>query len=85
MTTTTIRDLRARMKSIFDNLDDTQDVLLVPRTGDKDPIVIMTLTEYNSIMETEYLLSTEANRKVIGKAIKELDAGEVRELGLGDQ
>lgn len=77
MTTTTIRELRANMKSYFDSLEDNKDILLVPRQGDKEAIVIMTLSEYNSLTETEYLLSTEANRNVIEKALKELDSEEV--------
>lgn len=77
MTTTTIRKLRANMKSYFDSLDENKEILLVPRQGNKEAIVIMTLSEYNSLSETEYLLSTESNRKVIEKALKELSDEEV--------
>jgi antitoxin YefM len=80
MTTTTIRELRANMKTYFDSLEDNKEILLVPRQGDKEAIVIMTLSEYNSITETEYLLSTKSNRKVIEKALKELDNEEVTEF-----
>ncbi len=80
MTTTTIRELRANMKTYFDSLDDNKEILLVPRQGNKEAIVIMTLSEYNSITETEYLLSTKSNRKVIEKALKELSNNEVTEF-----
>jgi len=80
MTTTTIRDLRANMKRYFDSLDDNKEILLVPRQGDKDAIVIMTLSEYNSIVETDYLLSTEANRKELYKSLSELENGEMKEM-----
>lgn len=30
-------------------------ILLVSRTGDRDAIVIMTLSKYNSTVETDYL------------------------------
>ena len=80
MTTTTMRDLRANMKTYFDTLEDDKDVLLVPRQGDREAIVIMTLSEYNSIVETDYLLSTQENRIVIEKALKELEGGEVVEM-----
>ncbi len=80
MTTTTMRELRANMKTYFDTLEDDKDVLLVPRQGNREAIVIMTLSEYNSIVETEYLLSTDENRTVIEKAMRELDGGEVVEL-----
>jgi antitoxin YefM len=84
MTTTTIRKLRANLKSYFDSVDDNKEILIVPRNGDKDAIVIMTLTEYNSIVETDYLLSTEANRKILEKSLLELDDKKVTELKLED-
>jgi len=80
MTTTTMRDLRANMKTYFDALENDKDVLLVPRQGKSEAIVIMTLSEYNSIVETDYLLSTEENRTVIEKALEELESGEVVQL-----
>lgn len=82
MTTTTIRELRANMKSYFDSIDDNKEILLVPRQGDKEAIVIMTLSEYNSITETEYLLSTASNRKVLDQALNELDNDEFVEFKL---
>ena len=80
MTTTTMRELRANMKTYFDTLENDKDVLLVPRQGKKEAIVIMTLSEYNSIVETEYLLSSTVNREVIEQALKELDSGEFVQL-----
>ena len=68
------------MKSYFDSLEEDRDILLVPRQGQKDAIVIMTLSEYNSIVETEYLLSSAENRKVMEKAMKELENGSVVEF-----
>lgn len=76
MNTTTVRDLRANMKAHFDAIEDSQDILVVPRSGDKEPIVLMTLSEYNSFAETEYLLSTDANREMLEKSIAQLENGE---------
>lgn len=80
MTTTTMRDFRANMKNYFDALENDKDILLVPRQGNKEAIVMMTLSEYNSIVETDYLLSSEENRVVIEKALKELEGGDVVEF-----
>jgi len=80
MTTTTMRELRANMKTYFDALEDDKNVLLVPRQGKREAIVIMTLSEYSSIVETDYLLSTQENRIVIENALKELEGGEVVEM-----
>jgi len=75
-----MKKLRANMKSYFDSLEEDRDILLVPRQGQKEAIVIMTLSEYNSIVETEYLLSSAENRKVMEKAMKELENGSVVEF-----
>ena len=80
MTTTTMRDLRANMKTYFDSLEDDKDILLVPRQGEREAVVIMTLSEYNSIAETDYLLSSHENRTVIDKALQELEGGQVVEF-----
>lgn len=82
MNTTTIRDLRANMKAHFDAIEDSQDILVVPRSGDKEPIVLMTLSEYNSFLETEYLLSTESNRELMAKAKKQLESGDTVDFEL---
>lgn len=84
MKTTTIRELRANMKSHFDKVGDDKDILLVPRQEGKESIIIMTLSEYNSLVETEYLLSTEANRTKLEQSIKELESGDVKELMLSE-
>lgn len=76
MTTTTIRDLRAKMKTYFDAIEENSEVLLVPRQGEKEAMVIMTLGEYNSLIETEYLLSNEENRRMLNTAKNELEAGD---------
>ncbi|MBB3696316.1 type II toxin-antitoxin system prevent-host-death family antitoxin [Flammeovirga yaeyamensis] len=73
MNTTTLSDLRANLKSYFDELEDNKDILIVPRSGNKEAIVLMTLSEYNSMKETEYLLSSKNNRELLEKSIKELD------------
>ncbi len=75
-----MRELRANMKSCFDSLENDKEVLLVPRQGNKEAIVIMTLSEYNSIVETEYLLSSSENRAIIEIALNELESGDTVEF-----
>ena len=85
MNTATLRDLRSNMKTYFDELDENKDVLIVPRSGGREAIVLMTLSEYNSMKETEYLLSSPANRKVIEQAMLELDGNETIEFKVEDE
>lgn len=75
-----MRELRANMKTYFDTLEDDKELLLVPGQGNKESIVIITLSAYNSMVETDYLLSSKENRAVIQQALQELEGGESENL-----
>lgn len=64
------------MKKYLDDVTQSSDILIVTRNSDDDAVVIMSLNEYNSWMETNYLLSTEANRKALFESIEQAKRGE---------
>ncbi|MEM6321279.1 MAG: type II toxin-antitoxin system prevent-host-death family antitoxin [Bacteroidota bacterium] len=81
----TITTLRSKMKYYFDLVSHSKDVLIIPRNGDDDnAVVIMSLNEYNALKETEYLLSTNANRKRLSESIDQLTKGDLVELKLAN-
>jgi antitoxin YefM len=46
---------------------------------DKENVVLISMSEYNSIKETEYLLASKANREHLLESIKQVENGEIVE------
>lgn len=74
-------DLRQNLKSYLDKVYHDHDQLIVTRKNDEN-LVILSVGEYNSLIETSYLLSSRANAEHLRLSVEQLNSGKLspREL-----
>jgi antitoxin YefM len=75
MLTTTISDFRKDIKRYLDKVTENFETLIINR-GKDSGIVIMSLTEYNSLSATHHELASKKNEKRLDSAIEKLRRGD---------
>lgn len=67
-------EFRKNLAKSLDMVNDDAETVIVSRSKGKN-VVVMGLNEYNSLVETLHLSSSEANRKRLQEAIDEMQSG----------
>jgi antitoxin YefM len=82
MNAMSVTELRKNLASAIDRVTADHDYTIITREGGKPAAVLMSLEDFASWQETEYLLRSPANREQLMASIAELEAGkgQVREL-----
>ena len=81
MKTVNYSELRNQLKSNLDMVCEDHETLIVHRPGGKS-VVMMSLEEYNSQKETEYLLSSPKNAEHLERSLMQLKNNETIEVTL---
>ncbi len=76
-------DARNRLKSVLDRVADDRDYTIISRR-DADDAVVMSLDQFNSLMETVHLLKSPANVSHLEKSIKQYQSGKTVRHALVD-
>jgi len=69
-------EFRTRLKKFLDNVEENNETLIIKRGAGKGAVLI-SLDEYNSIMETLHLLSSKANADRLYESIDQMKKGKV--------
>jgi len=68
-------EFRTGLKRYLDNVENNNETLVIKRKSGKGTVMI-SLEEYNSIMETMHLLSSKANADRLYESIQQMNAGQ---------
>lgn len=79
MLAVTQTDLRTNIKQLLDNVAHNDDTVVVTRSN-RENVVIISETEYNSWQETNFLMKSENNRKALSKSLASINRGEGKVL-----
>lgn len=76
-------EFRADLKKYLDSVEDDNETLIIKRKTGKGAVMI-SLDEYNSIMETLHLLSSKKNADRLYESMKQLNSGKTVKPELED-
>ncbi len=68
-------EFRTKLKKYLDDVENNHETLIIKRKSGKGTILI-SLEEYNSIMETVHLLSSKANADRLYESIRQIQEGQ---------
>jgi antitoxin YefM len=74
MKTMTYTESRARYAETLDSVINDREEVVITRAG-RDPVVIVSLDDYESLKETAYLLRSPENARRLLSSIERLEAG----------
>ncbi|CAA0098931.1 Antitoxin YefM [BD1-7 clade bacterium] len=76
-------EARNKLKSVLDQVVDDADYTIISRR-DADDAVVMSLDQFNGLMETVHLLKTPANAAHLEKSIQQYRKGKTLDRELHD-
>ena len=76
-------EARSKLKSLLDQVVNDADYAIITRR-DAEDAVVMSLDQFNGLMETVYLLKSPANAAHLQRSINQYHAGKTTEHALTD-
>ena len=83
MKTLSYTESRAHYAEVLDSVVNDREEVVITRAG-HDPVVIVSLEDYEAVRETAYLMRSPANARRLLDAMERLEAGQGHEHELVD-
>ncbi len=83
MKTMSYTESRARYAEVLDSVVDDREEIVITRAG-HDPVVIVSLADFESLRETAYLMRSPANARRLLDAMERLETGRGEQHDLSD-
>jgi len=83
MRTMSYTESRARYAEVLDSVVNDREEVVITRAG-HDPVVIVSLADFESLRETAYLMRSPANARRLLDAMENLEAGRGEQHDLVD-
>jgi len=84
MKTMSYTESRARYAEVLDSVVNDREEVVITRSG-HEPVVIVSLADFESLRETAYLMRSPANARRLLDAMERLEAGEGEQHELIDE
>lgn len=81
MQVVSLTEARNNLKTVFDSVYIDLEEVIIHRKG-RENVVVISMDEYNSMKETNYLLSSSNNAKHLRESIEQLRKGQVVEKNI---
>lgn len=75
MTVANFSEFRSALKEYLDNVEENNETVIVKRSTGKGSVII-SLSEYNSLMETLHLIKSGKNAERLLESIKQIKSGD---------
>ena len=77
-------EFREKLKKYLDDVEDNNETLIIKRKSGKGAVMI-SLDEYNSIMETMHLLSSKSNADKLHDSIRQMNEGNTVQKDINEE
>lgn len=74
-------EFRKNLKEYLDKIEEENETLILKRKSGKGTVMV-SIDEYNSILETMHLLKSKANAEHLFKSIKQMEQGKTKEIDI---